>query len=190
MAGLDIIILIIVAIAAIGGFMRGLVKEVLSLAGWVMAALALHHLHPFLTSALKSVYRAEPATSLLAFALLMLIPYAVMKVITGIVGGDDDGAVLGPVDRALGFGFGAVKGAMIAVFAFAVVAIGFDARWGYNGRPEWITSARTYAAADAFSRQLVPAIAVKREQLRSEEAAREAAAARAAGGTRQGRKGN
>ena len=40
MAGLDIIIFVIVAVAAIGGFMRGLVQEVLSLASWVFAALA------------------------------------------------------------------------------------------------------------------------------------------------------
>ena len=41
MAGLDIIIAIIVGVAAIGGFMRGLVQEVLSLASWIMAAIAL-----------------------------------------------------------------------------------------------------------------------------------------------------
>lgn len=181
MAGLDIIILIIVGVAAIGGFVRGLVQEVLSLAAWVMAAFALHFLHPVLTTALRSLYKAEPATPLLAFALLLLIPYAAMKVITGTASGASDGAVLGPIDRALGFGFGAVKGALIAVFAFAVIAIGFDQSWGFRGRPEWITGARTYAAADAFSRQLIPAIGARREQLRRESDARDAAAAKAGG---------
>ncbi|MFN4241489.1 MAG: CvpA family protein [Erythrobacter cryptus] len=181
MAGLDIIILIIVGVAAVGGFARGLVQEVLSLASWVMAALALHFLHPYLTEALRHVYRAEPAVSLLAFVLLLLIPYAAMKVITGTASGASDGALLGPIDRVLGFGFGAVKGALIAVFAFALLAIGFDESWGYRGRPQWITGARTYAAADAFSRQLIPAIAVQRERLRREAEARDAAAARAGG---------
>lgn len=179
MSGLDIIILIIVGIAAIGGFMRGLVQEVLSLAAWIMAAFALHFLHPYLTSALRQVYNAEPATSLLAFALLLLIPYAAMKVITGNVSAASDGAVLGPFDRVLGFGFGGVKGALIAVFAFAVLVIGFDDSWGYKGRPNWITTARTYAAADAFSRQLIPAIGVRRDELRRESEARDAAAAKA-----------
>jgi membrane protein required for colicin V production len=181
MAGLDIIIIIIVGVAAIGGFMRGLVQEVLSLAAWIMAALALHFLHPYLTDALRGLYNAEPATPLLAFALLLLIPYAAMKVITGNASEASDGAILGPVDRVLGFGFGAVKGALIAVFAFSVLAIGFDASWGYKGRPTWITTGRTYAAADAFSRQLLPIIAIRRDQLRSESEAQEAAAAKAAG---------
>jgi membrane protein required for colicin V production len=88
--------------------------------------------------------------------------------------------VLGPVDRVLGFGFGAVKGALMAVFAFALLVTGYDESWGYTGRPQWMTEARTYAAADAFSRQLLPAIAVRRDRLRSEFEAREAAAKRAA----------
>jgi membrane protein required for colicin V production len=178
MAVLDIIIAVIVVIAAIGGFVRGLVQEVLSLASWIMAAMALHFMHPGLTEGLRNFYRAEPAVSLLAFALLLLIPYAAMKVIIGTASGASDGAILGPIDRVLGFGFGAIKGALIAVFAFAMLVTGFDNKWGYLGRPEWITTARTYAAADAFSRQLIPEIAVRRDRLRGEEEARAAVAAR------------
>lgn len=181
MAGLDILILIIVGVAAVGGFMRGLVQEVLSLAAWVLAALAIHFLHPFLTDSLRHLYSAEPATPLLAFVLLLLIPYAAMKVIVGTSSGASDGAVLGPIDRVIGFGFGGVKGALIAIFAFALLVIGFDGVWGYQGRPTWITTARTYPAADAFSRQLVPMIAVQRDALRRDTKAREAAAAKAAG---------
>jgi len=180
MAGLDIIIAIIVVIAAVGGFMRGLVQEVLSLAAWVLAAFALHFLHPELTKGLRMLYPVEPGDALLAFVLLLLIPYAAIKVIIGTASGASDGAVLGPVDRVLGFGFGAVKGALMAVFAFALLVTGYDESWGYTGRPQWMTEARTYAAADAFSRQLLPAIAVRRDRLRSEFEAREAAAKRAA----------
>lgn len=181
MAGLDIIILIIVGVAAIGGFMRGLVQEVLSLATWILAALAIHFLHPILTQSLRGLYNSDPTTPTLAFALLLLIPYAGMKVIAGNASGASDGAILGPVDRVLGFGFGAVKGALIAVFAFSLLVLGFDNSWGYKGRPTWITSARTYSAADAFSRQLVSVIAVRREHLRRESEAQEAAAAKAGG---------
>ncbi|WP_086618351.1 CvpA family protein [Erythrobacter tepidarius] len=180
MAGLDIIILIIVAVAAIGGFMRGLVQEVLSLASWVFAALAVHFLHPVLAPALSDFFHSSRLTPVFAFVLLLLIPYAAMKLIAANISGASDGAILGPVDRVLGFGFGAVKGALIAGFAFSLLALGFDERWGYKGRPNWITEARTYSAADAFSRELVPMIAIRRDQLRRESEAQEAAAARAA----------
>ena len=187
MAGLDIIVIIIVGVAAIGGFMRGLVQEVLSLVAWLFAAMAVHFLHPALTPVISGFLNSDRIMPVFSFVLLLLIayaamkriagnislliPYAAMKLTAGNISGASDGAILSAIDRVLGFGFGAVKGALIAVFAFSVLALGFDQGWGYTGRPLWITSARTYSAADAFSRQLVPMIAVQRDELRRESIA-------------------
>ena len=52
-------------------------------------------------------------------------------------------SVLGPIDRVLGFGFGAVKGVIIVVLAFSVLVLGYDTVWGVGGRPDWITQARS-----------------------------------------------
>jgi membrane protein required for colicin V production len=165
MTGFDIIVLLIVAVAAVGGFLRGLVQEVLSLAAWILAAFSVYYLHGPLTDALHGFYQSEPATPILAFALLLLIPYAAMRVIATNASEASKGSILGPIDRVLGFGFGAVKGALIVVFAFSVLVLGFDTVWGYKGRPTWITTARTYPAADAFSRELVQMIAERRAQV-------------------------
>ncbi|MEL7197136.1 MAG: CvpA family protein [Pseudomonadota bacterium] len=173
MAGFDALVLIIVGVAAIGGFLRGLVQEVLSLAAWVLAAFSIYYLHTPLTEQLNELYNAQPATSILAFALLLLIPYAAMKVIANNAGEASRNSILGPIDRVLGFGFGAVKGALIVVFAFSVLVLGFDTIWGTQGRPTWITEARTYKAADAFSRQLVGLIDQRRAALRGDEEVRE-----------------
>lgn len=161
----DIIVLIIVGVAAIGGLMRGIVQEVLSLAAWFLAAFSVYYLHTPLTEALRDYYDAEPATPILAFALLLLIPYAAMKLIANMAGSASRNSIIGPIDRLLGLGFGAVKGALIAVFAFSVLVLGFDTVWGAKGRPDWITQARTYQAADAFSRQLVQILAERRAKL-------------------------
>ena len=45
MTGFDIIVLLIVAVAAAGGFMRGFVQEMLSLAAWILALLAIRQFH-------------------------------------------------------------------------------------------------------------------------------------------------
>ncbi len=168
MTGFDIIVLIIVGVAAVGGFLRGLVQEVLSLASWILAAFAIYYFHNDMTDFLSQYYNAQPATSLLAFVLLLLVPYAAMKVIANNVGEASRNSILGPIDRVLGFGFGAVKGALIVIFAFSVLVLGFDTVWGYQGRPTWITTARTYPAADAFSRQLVSLISERRQLLRGD----------------------
>ncbi|MCK0128378.1 CvpA family protein [Erythrobacter sp. F6033] len=170
----DVIVLLFVGFAAIGGFMRGLVQEVLSLAAWILAAFAVYYLHGLLTEALRGVYNAEPATPILAFVLLLLIPYAAMRIIASNAGEASRNSILGPIDRLLGFGFGAVKGALIVVFAFSILVLGFDTVWGFQGRPTWVTQARTYPAADTFSRQLVQMIASRRAQLEGEAEAAEA----------------
>ncbi|MEM6494019.1 MAG: CvpA family protein [Pseudomonadota bacterium] len=171
MTGFDIVVLIIVGVAAIGGFMRGLVQEVLSLAAWVLAAFSVYYLHTPLTLALREYYDAERVTPILAFALLLLIPYAAMKVIASMAGDASRKSALGAIDRILGFGFGTVKGALIVIFAFSVLVLGFDTIWGYKGRPNWITQARTYRVADAFSRDLVQLIAERRAAMLEEEEA-------------------
>jgi membrane protein required for colicin V production len=162
----DILVLLIVGIAAIGGFLRGLVQEVLSLAAWILAAFSVYYLHSPLTEALRKYLDTEPATSILAFALLLLIPYAAMKVIAGNAGEASRDSVMGPIDRVLGFGFGAVKGALITVFAFSVLVLGYDTAWGFQGRPTWMSNARTYPLVDAGSRQLVTVIAERRARFR------------------------
>ena len=169
----DIIVLIIVGVAAVGGFMRGLVQEVLSLAAWILAAFAIYYLHTPLTDGLMKYLDTQPTTSILAFALLLLIPYAAMKVIAGNVGEASRNSILGPIDRVLGFGFGTIKGALITVIAFSVLVLGYDTIWGYEGRPAWITTARTYPVVDAGSRQMVQMIAERRERLRKADAVAE-----------------
>lgn len=169
----DIIVVIIVGVAAIGGFMRGLVQEVLSLAAWALAAVAIYSLHQPLTEQLSNYLESDPATDILAFALLLLIPYAAMKVIANNVGKASRNSILGPIDRVLGFGFGLLKGALITVFAFSVLVLGYDTVWGYKGRPEWIVAARSYPFIDAASRDLVAIIAERRAQLQKESDAAE-----------------
>lgn len=169
MTGFDIILLIVVGVAAIGGFMRGLVQEVLSLAAWILAAFAIRYLHSPLTETMVEYLEEPITTAILAFALLLLIPYAAMKVIANNVGEASRNSIMGPIDRVLGFGFGALKGALIMVFAFSVIVLGFDTVWGYKGRPAWITTARTYPVVDAASRDLVRIIAERRAVVAHDE---------------------
>ena len=173
MTGFDLIVLLIVGIAAVGGFMRGFVQEVLSLGAWVLAAFAIRYLHTPLTLALQDYIGTDVTTSLLAFTLLLLIPYAAMKVIANNVGKASRNSVLGPIDRVLGFGFGALKGIMITVLAFSLLVLGYDTVWSYKGRPAWITTARSYELVDASSRALVEVLAERRARLRGQQADKE-----------------
>ena len=171
MTGFDIIVLIIVGVAAVGGFMRGFVQEILSLAAWVLAMFAIRYLHTPLYQAMDDLTPTTTGAAILAFALLLLIPYAGMKLIAGRAGDNSRNSLLGPIDRVLGFGFGAIKGAVVAVLAFSVLVMGYDNVWGYQGRPTWITTARTYPVINASSEALVEYISERRAALRAEQEA-------------------
>lgn len=172
MTGFDIIVVLIVGLAAIGGFKRGLVQEVLSLATWFLAAFCIRFLHFPAYEFLMGYIRNTTMAGLLAFALLLLIPYIGMKIIVGLAEIDGGGSNMKPVDRVLGFGMGLVKGTLIAVFGFCLIAFTFDEDWSVTGRPAWVATARTYPAINAATNELVPLIAARRAQvLAAEEAA-------------------
>jgi membrane protein required for colicin V production len=171
MTGFDIIVLILVAVAAIGGFIRGFVQEVLSLAAWVLALFAIRSLHTPLTEWFIPKLDSATGAAILSFALLLLIPYAGMKLIASFAGRTTRASVLGSLDRLLGLGFGILKGLIIAVLAFSVLALGYDTVWGIAGRPAWITTARTYPFVSAAADELVQIIAEHRRSLEEQAGA-------------------
>ena len=169
MNGFDIIVLLIVGVGAVGGFMRGFVQEVLSLAAWLVAVLAIYYLHTDMTAAIYNFMGSPITASILAFAMLLLIPYIGMRFIARYLGRRSRQSVLGPIDRVLGFGFGAVKGIIIVVMAFSLLVLGYDTVWGVGGRPVWIAEARTYPFVNASSEAMVQLIEERRSHLRGEE---------------------
>ena len=170
MTGFDIAVLFIVGFGAITGFVRGFVEEFLALMAWVFGLFAIHYLHGPVTSFFQPSVGTGSGAAVLAFALLLLVPYAAFKLIAGWAGRTSRNSILGPIDRVLGFGFGGVKGMIIVVLAFSVLVLGFDVTWGAGGRPNWITQARTYPFANASSKALVTMIAERRREAEEAEA--------------------
>ena len=155
MEAFDIIVLLIVGVTAVTGFMRGFVQEVLALVAWILAVLAIYYFRAPLTEGLAPYIASETGAAVLAFALLLLVPYAVVKFASKWVGDASRNSVLGPIDRLLGFGFGAIKGIIIVVLGFSVLVLGYDTVWGAKGRPDWISLSRSYPFVNAASDELV-----------------------------------
>lgn len=177
MTAFDIIVLVIIGVAAIGGFMRGLVQEVASLAAWVLVIFAIRYMHTDLTMWLYgNLFDTQTGAALLAFALLLLIPYAGAKLLARQVSDLARDSGLSPVDRVLGFCFGALKGAIVAVLAYALLVIGYEPIWETQGRPGWITGSRSYPLVTQASDALVEMIEARRAQFLDEGPAEEAPA--------------
>lgn len=174
MTGFDYVVLLIVGIASAGGFMRGFVEEILSLLAWAASVFAIRFLHTPATEYLALKLETENGAGLLAFALLLLLPYFAVRLVARQVGSASRGSLLGPIDRVLGFGFGAIKGLIVVVFGFSVLVLGYDVVWGPEGRPTWISQARSYPLVNASSEALVTLIAERRStaETRADEKAK------------------
>ena len=71
--------------------------------------------------------------------------------------------MLGPLDRVLGFGFGALKGLIGATLLFLLANLGTDTVYGGGStRPEWMRSSQTFPLLNASSRAIVDFVAARR----------------------------
>ncbi|MBH0113163.1 CvpA family protein [Novosphingobium sp. YJ-S2-02] len=171
MTAFDFVVLIFVGLGAATGFMRGFVQEVLALSAWIFAVFAIRMLHTPLTMVLAEYVGGETGAGVLAFVLLLLVPYMAVRLIAKWAGGKSRKSVLGPVDRVLGMGFGAVKAIVIIVLGFSVLVLGYDTIWGVAGRPDWLTQSRSYSFVNASSDAMVKMIAQRRAEIMADDEA-------------------
>lgn len=156
MTALDIIVLFLLGSGAAFGFLRGFVQEALSMIAWVLIILAVYMFHTPATAALAEVVGSDSGAAVLAFLALVIVIFALGKWIAKSIGAKSRKSLLGPIDRVLGFGFGMLKGLIIATLIFLLFVMGYDLVYGADaGRPEWMTNSRTYpllnASGDAMS---------------------------------------
>lgn len=155
LTALDILFILAVGGAAVLGVMRGFVTEVLSLFAWVAIVFALKLFHEPLTHALTGTVGTTTGAAVLAFAILAGVTYFGGRMVANAIGARTRDSILGPVDRALGFAFGAAKGLILASLAFLLVVLMTDTvRGGPAHRPEWLTSARVYPLLNMTSAKI------------------------------------
>lgn len=152
LTSLDIIVLLAVVGAAVLGLLRGFVTEVLSLFAWVAVVAALKLFHIAVAQTLTGYVGTASGAAVLAFALIAGVTWFGGRLVARAIGARTRTSILGPVDRALGFGFGALKGLILSSLAFLLVALVTDTvGGGPSRRPAWMTTSRTYPLLNATS---------------------------------------
>lgn len=121
MTWLDYAVLGVVVLSIAWGAWRGLVREVMSLAGWVIAFLAANLLAGPLAEALPASLEQPELRVLIAFVLVFLGTLVVTTLGAFLLGRIVNAVGLGGLDRLLGALFGLLRGLLI-VAAFALVA--------------------------------------------------------------------
>ena len=152
LTALDMFVLIAVGGAAVLGVTRGFVTEVLSLTAWLLVIFALKLLHSPVTALLVEPVGTAAGAATLAFAIIGGVTWFGGRMVANAIGSRTRTSVIGPIDRALGLGFGALKGLILASLGFLAVVLVIDTvRGGPTRRPDWIVKSRTYPLLNATS---------------------------------------
>lgn len=144
MTSFDVIILLIIGWGAVAGLMRGFVTEVLSLIAWVAAVAVLRLFHTPAAALFGKWTGTDTGGAILAFVVLFAATFFAFRGVARNLGARTRSSIVGPIDRILGLGFGAVKGLIIASLLFLVVNLFFDMVWGAETpKPRWVVASKT-----------------------------------------------
>jgi membrane protein required for colicin V production len=156
MTALDIIVLVLVGGGMVLGARRGFTGELLSLAAWIVAIVALRLLHTPATNMLEGPVGTRAGAAVLAFFVVFGLVLLIGKLIARQVSGGVKRSVIGPIDRILGAGFGALKGLIGATLLYLGGNLVYDTIYGRSAvRPEWMATSRTYPLLYASGRAVL-----------------------------------
>jgi membrane protein required for colicin V production len=124
---LDGVALALVVISAVLAWARGLVREALSIAGWIVAAAAAFAFAPAVeplmreVPVLRDVIGASCELGVLAgFVAVFAVALVVVSIFTPLLAGAVQNSAIGPVDQGLGLVFGAARGVLLIAIGFVV----------------------------------------------------------------------
>lgn len=116
----DVVVLAILALSALAGLSRGLVREVLGLAAWAGAGFVAFRYGPDLLPVAHGYIAdssfAQAATYIVAFVAAL----TVFSIAASVLGRLAQAPRFGALDRSLGLVFGLARGALIVVAAYVV----------------------------------------------------------------------
>lgn len=124
---IDAVVAVVIVVSALLAYSRGLVRELLAIAGWVGAAV----LAFVFADQVQPLIRQAPVVGdfigdscelsiIGAFAAVFAVALILFSIFTPVFSGAVQRSALGGVDQALGFLFGAARGVLLVAVAFFV----------------------------------------------------------------------
>jgi membrane protein required for colicin V production len=142
----DYVALVVIGLSLLLGVLRGAVKEVLSLVGWVAAFFCANAFAPYLAGALTGVI-TKPGLRMVTAYLALFIGILLLAWLLKIALSELVKAIgLGGLDRALGVVFGTVRGVLlvlVTVLACGMTTLPKEAFWRGAVSAKWFETMAT-----------------------------------------------
>ena len=123
----DAVVAVVILMSAILAYSRGLVREILAIAGWVVAAVLAFVFAPQAEPLVKQIPVLDKflgdsceLSIIAAFAGVFAVALIVMSIFTPVFSSAVQRSAIGGVDQGLGFLFGVLRGILLVAVAFVV----------------------------------------------------------------------
>lgn len=114
----DVLVVLVLLVSAAYAAWRGFLSETLSIFAWAAAAFATLYFGPWLIPLMRGVIATPWMASLAAYAGIFLVVLIPLSFISHRFSETVKHSPIGPLDRALGFAFGVVRGLVIVGLAY------------------------------------------------------------------------
>ncbi len=122
----DGVVAFVIFVSAILAYSRGLVREILSIAGWIIAALVAFTFAPQAEPLIREIpYLGDFITScqlgiIAGFAAVFAVALIATSIFTPIFSGLVQRSAIGGLDQGLGFAFGALRGIVLILVGLVI----------------------------------------------------------------------
>ena len=147
----DIGVIAVLLVSALLAYARGFVHEVLAIVGWIGAIFATFYGFPYLQPYARQLIAMDLAADLTAGVAIFIFTLVFLSMMTRSVSKRVQDSALNALDRALGFLFGLLRGALIVVIAY----IGLELVLPADKQPAFIREARAMQLIEPAKNELL-----------------------------------
>lgn len=140
MTAFDLVVIGIVVLSGVFAYSRGLVREALSIAAWVLAAFAASYAFPYALPFFDRFLPKGAIANIVAASAIFVVALVVLHMIAKALASRVKHSPLSTVDRTLGLLFGLARGLILACVVYMAVA--WFMRSG-EPQPRWFAESRT-----------------------------------------------
>jgi len=150
----DLAVAALLLVSGLLAFVRGFVKEILSVAGWIGAAIATLQFFPVARPYVRRYVEPTFLADALTGAAIFIATLVVLSLISHFLARRVRESSVSALDRSLGFLFGLVRGAVVVAIAYVLLALAVPPA----EQPDWIRQARVVPLAEQWGRWLLLAL--------------------------------
>lgn len=150
MTALDGLVIVVILFSAFLAMVRGFSREVLSLASWVIAAVAAVFLYKNILPLVESYLSNKTIALIASLAIIFIIVFIIVSIITMKIADVIIDSRIGALDRTMGFIFGLVRGLFIMVIAMLLV----NQLIKPEDQAPWLREAKTKPMLDSLSTKI------------------------------------